>query len=66
MGRIHRDGLRKACLIFQLRRPNRAEGRVLRCLLEKFQEIRGAGQRRGVQRPLMGQGAPNVGQTFPI
>jgi superfamily II DNA or RNA helicase len=40
MGRIHRYGQRKDCLIFNFVATNTIEGRVLRRLLEKLQEIR--------------------------
>lgn len=42
MGRIHRYGQRKDCLIFNFVATNTIEGRVLRRLLEKLQEIRDA------------------------
>lgn len=42
MGRIHRYGQRKDCLIFNFVATNTIEGRVLRTLLEKLQEIRDA------------------------
>ncbi len=42
MGRIHRYGQRKDCLIFNFVATNTIEGRVLRNLLEKLQEIREA------------------------
>ncbi len=42
MGRIHRYGQRKDCLIFNFVATNTVEGRVLRRLLEKLQEIRDA------------------------
>ncbi|MCL5021899.1 MAG: SNF2-related protein [Nitrospirae bacterium] len=42
MGRIHRYGQRKDCLIFNFAATNTIEGRVLRRLLEKLQEIRDA------------------------
>jgi superfamily II DNA or RNA helicase len=42
MGRIHRYGQRKNCLIFNLVATNTIEGRVLQRLLEKLQEIRDA------------------------
>jgi len=42
MGRIHRYGQRKDCLIFNFVATNTIEGRVLRRLLEKLQEIRNA------------------------
>ncbi len=42
MGRIHRYGQRKDCLVFNFVATNTIEGRVLRRLLEKLQEIRDA------------------------
>jgi superfamily II DNA or RNA helicase len=42
MGRIHRYGQRKDCLIFNFVARNTIEGRVLQRLLEKLQEIRDA------------------------
>lgn len=42
MGRIHRYGQRKDCLIFNFVATNTIEGKVLRRLLEKLQEIRDA------------------------
>jgi hypothetical protein len=42
MGRIHRYGQRKDCLIFNFVATNTIEGRVLQRLLEKPQEIRDA------------------------
>ncbi|MEW6669533.1 MAG: DUF3883 domain-containing protein [Thermodesulfobacteriota bacterium] len=42
MGRIHRYGQRKDCLIFNFVATNTIEGRVLHRLLEKLQEIRNA------------------------
>jgi superfamily II DNA or RNA helicase len=42
MGRIHRYGQRKDCLIFNFVATNTIEGRVLQRLLEKLQEIRDA------------------------
>jgi len=42
MGRIHRYGQRKDCLIFNFVATNTVEGRVLQRLLEKLQEIRDA------------------------
>lgn len=42
MGRIHRYGQRKNCLIFNFVAINTIEGRVLQRLLEKLQEIRDA------------------------
>jgi hypothetical protein len=42
MGRIHRYGQRKHCLIFNFVATNTVEGRVLQRLLEKLQEIRDA------------------------
>jgi len=42
MGRIHRYGQRKDCLIFNFAATNTIEGRVLQRLLEKIQEIRKA------------------------
>jgi superfamily II DNA or RNA helicase len=42
MGRIHRYGQRKKCLIFNFVATNTIEGRVLQRLLEKLQEIRDA------------------------
>jgi superfamily II DNA or RNA helicase len=42
MGRIHRYGQRKDCLIFNFVATNTIEGRVLQRLLEKLQEIREA------------------------
>ncbi len=42
MGRIHRYGQRKDCLIFNFVATNTIEGHVLRRLLEKLQEIRDA------------------------
>jgi superfamily II DNA or RNA helicase len=42
MGRIHRYGQRKDCLIFNFVATNTVEGRVLRRLLERLQEIRDA------------------------
>lgn len=42
MGRIHRYGQKKDCLIFNFVATNTIEGRVLRRLLEKLQEIRNA------------------------
>jgi len=42
MGRIHRYGQKKDCLIFNFVAVNTIEGRVLRRLLEKLQEIRDA------------------------
>lgn len=42
MGRIHRYGQRKDCLIFNYVATNTIEGRVLQRLLEKLQEIRDA------------------------
>ena len=42
MGRIHRYGQRKDCLIFNFVATNSIEGRVLQRLLEKLQEIRDA------------------------
>ena len=40
MGRIHRYGQHKDCLIFNFAATNTIEGRVLQRLLEKLQEIR--------------------------
>ena len=42
MGRIHRYGQRKPCLIFNFVATNTIEGHVLQRLLEKLQEIRDA------------------------
>ncbi|MFC1896896.1 DEAD/DEAH box helicase, partial [Thermodesulfobacteriota bacterium] len=42
MGRIHRYGQRKDCLIFNFVATNTIEGRVLQRLLEKLQKIRDA------------------------
>jgi SNF2 family DNA or RNA helicase len=42
MGRIHRYGQRKDCLIFNFVATNTIEGRILQRLLEKLQEIRNA------------------------
>jgi hypothetical protein len=42
MGRIHRYGQRKDCLIFNFVATNTIEGKVLQLLLEKLQEIRDA------------------------
>ena len=42
MGRIHRYGQRRDCLIFNFVAANTIEGNVLRRLLEKLQEIRDA------------------------
>lgn len=42
MGRIHRYGQRKDCLIFNFVATNTVEGRVLKRLLERLQEIRNA------------------------
>ncbi|WP_333840687.1 DEAD/DEAH box helicase [Pelomicrobium sp.] len=42
MGRIHRYGQRKDCLIFNFVANNTIEGKVLQRLLEKLQEIRDA------------------------
>jgi hypothetical protein len=42
MGRIHRYGQRKDCLIFNFVATNTIEGRVLQRLLDKLQEIRDA------------------------
>lgn len=42
MGRIHRYGQRRDCLIFNFVATNTIEGRVLQRLLEKLQEIRNA------------------------
>ena len=42
MGRIHRYGQQKDCLIFNFVAANTVEGRVLERLLEKLQEIRDA------------------------
>lgn len=42
MGRIHRYGQRKDCLIFNFVATNTIEGRVLQKLLEKLQQIRDA------------------------
>jgi superfamily II DNA or RNA helicase len=42
MGRIHRYGQHKDCLIFNFAASNTIEGRVLQRLLEKIQEIRDA------------------------
>jgi len=42
MGRIHRYGQQKDCLIFNFVATNTIEGRVLQRLLEKLQEIRDA------------------------
>jgi hypothetical protein len=42
MGRIHRYGQRKDCLIFNFVATNTIEGRVLQRLLDKVQEIRSA------------------------
>jgi superfamily II DNA or RNA helicase len=42
MGRIHRYGQKKDCLIFNFVATNTIEGRVLERLLEKLQEIRDA------------------------
>jgi superfamily II DNA or RNA helicase len=42
MGRIHRYGQRKNCLIFNFVATNTIEGRILQRLLEKLQEIRDA------------------------
>ena len=42
MGRIHRYGQRKKCLIFNFVATNTIEGRVLQRLLDKLQEIRDA------------------------
>jgi superfamily II DNA or RNA helicase len=48
MGRIHRYGQRKDCLIFNFVATNTIEGRVLQRLLEKLQEIRDALEDDGV------------------
>jgi len=42
MGRIHRYGQKKDCLIFNFVASNTIEGRVLQRLLDKLQEIRNA------------------------
>src|SRR5437763_2173405 len=42
MGRIHRYGQTRDCLIFNFVAANTIEGRVMRRLLEKLQEIRDA------------------------
>lgn len=42
MGRIHRYGQRKDCLIFNFVATNTVEGKVLQRLLDKLQEIRDA------------------------
>jgi superfamily II DNA or RNA helicase len=42
MGRIHRYGQKKDCLIFNFVATNTIEGSILRNLLEKLQEIRNA------------------------
>jgi len=42
MGRIHRYGQKKNCLIFNFAATNTIEGRVLQRLLERLQEIRNA------------------------
>ena len=42
MGRIHRYGQRHDCLIFNFVAGNTVEGRIVRRLLEKLQEIRNA------------------------
>src|SRR5262249_42517651 len=42
MGRIHRYGQQRDCLIFNFVATNTIEGRVLQRLLEKLQEIRNA------------------------
>ena len=42
MGRIHRYGQRRDCLIFNFVATNTIEGRVLQRLLDKLQEIRNA------------------------
>jgi superfamily II DNA or RNA helicase len=42
MGRIHRYGQKKNCLIFNFVATNTIEGRILQRLLEKLQEIRNA------------------------
>src|SRR5271167_160111 len=42
MGRIHRYGQTKDCLIFNFFARNTVEGRILQRLLEKLQEIRNA------------------------
>lgn len=42
MGRIHRYGQRRDCLIFNFVATNTIEGKVLQRLLEKLQEIRNA------------------------
>src|SRR5712691_9405191 len=42
MGRIHRYGQKKNCLIFNFVATNTIEGRVLQRLLDKLQEIRNA------------------------
>ena len=42
MGRIHRYGQTKDCLIFNFFAQNTVEGRVLQKLLEKLQAIRDA------------------------
>src|SRR5436309_5206236 len=42
MGRIHRYGQTKNCLIFNFVATNTIEGRVLQRLLDKLQEIRNA------------------------
>ena len=42
MGRIHRYGQRKDCLIFNFVATNTIEGRVLQRLMDKLQEIRNA------------------------
>jgi superfamily II DNA or RNA helicase len=42
MGRIHRYGQKKQCLIFNFVASNTIEGRVLQRLLERLQEIRDA------------------------
>jgi len=42
MGRIHRYGQHKDCLIFNFVATNTIEGRILKRLLEKLQEIRDA------------------------
>ena len=42
MGRIHRYGQKKNCLIFNFVATNTIEGKVLQRLLEKLQEIRNA------------------------
>ncbi|MEW6220846.1 MAG: helicase-related protein [Thermodesulfobacteriota bacterium] len=53
MGRIHRYGQRKDCLIFNFVASNTIEGKVLQRLLEKLQEIRDALEDDAIEVPFV-------------